>query len=47
MSAISIKDDPKMISTIKAAIEEEFKKSFGKPFDWKNLLKNYNIRKFA
>lgn len=40
-------EDPKMVSTIKGSIKDEFKRSYGKPFDWQVLLKNSNIRKFA
>lgn len=40
---LMIREDPKMVSTI----EDEFKRSYGKPFDWHVLLKNSNIRKFA
>ena len=41
---LMIREDPKMVSTIKASIEDEFKRSYGKPFDWHVLLKNSNIR---
>lgn len=44
---LMIREDPKMVSTIKGSIENEFKRSYGKPFDWHVLLKNSNIRKFA
>jgi hypothetical protein len=30
---------PKWVNPIKSAIKEEFKTSFGKPFEWKSLIK--------
>ena len=37
--------DNKTIAIIKTEIEEEFKRSYGKPYDWKNILKFNSVKK--
>jgi hypothetical protein len=37
--------DHKTIATIKTEIEEEFKKNYGKPYDWTNIFRSTGILK--
>jgi hypothetical protein len=39
--------DSRMVSIIKAEMEEEFKRTYGKPYDWKNILKSNSVKKVA
>jgi hypothetical protein len=41
----SLELDNKTIFTIKSEIEEEFKKNYGKPYDWTNIFRSTVILK--